>query len=256
MSTSDNIAVQEKQPKETGEQKKPKKKKWLIPAVIAVVVAAMAAGLGIYNAPQNRISRLLDLGNRYLTEADYEEAALTFEKAIAIDERNLDAYVGGLEAYFGKGVQEETEDFFQRILTLLDGLDSDYLMRNRNTVVELYLAADLVYRDSPERAAEVLEAGFVKTGENEEIKRSLIADYQKIAGKRTENGSYEDALTAYDRLLELDTENQEIIEGLCECLNAYIEILMEQGNYDRIRELAGKYRSVARKVNFGGFWQL
>lgn len=226
--------------------------KWFPIMIGIIVVLSAVLGIGIYNAPQNRILRLLDLGNRYISEENYEEAVLAFEKAIAIDERNMEAYVGGLEAYFGKGIQEETEDFYQRMLAVLDGLDSEYVERNMHIIVELYLAADRVYAGNPEKAAEVLETGFVKTGGNEEIKSSLTADYQNIAREKTAQGNYEGALRVYDRLLELDAEDQEMIEGLCGCLNDYIDILMEQGNYDRIRELAEKYRAVARGVNFGG----
>lgn len=229
-----------------------KQKKYFFPAAAVAVVIALVVGIGIYNAPQNRISHLLDLGNKYILEGNYEEAALAFEKAIAIDERNMEACVGGLEAYFGKGIQEETEDFYQRILAVFNGFDSEYFEQNMSAIVGIYLAADQVYAGNPEKAAEVLEAGFAKTAENEEIKNSLTADYQNIAREKTAEGNYEGALRVYDRLLELDAKDQEMIAGLCGCLNDYLDILMEQGNYDRIRELAEKYRAVARGVNFGG----
>ena len=42
------------------------RKKLGILAVIVVVLAALAVGLGIYNKPENRLARQLDLGERYL----------------------------------------------------------------------------------------------------------------------------------------------------------------------------------------------
>lgn len=57
-------------------------------------------------------------------------------------------------------------------------------------------------------------------------------------------------LTVYDRLLELDPANEKTIEGLCNCLNQYIDILMEAKRYEDIRALAEKYGDVAVNVDF------
>ena len=47
---------------------------------------------------QRRLARLLNLGNTYLDNGQYEEAAISFEQAIAIDPRCVEAYAGGMEA--------------------------------------------------------------------------------------------------------------------------------------------------------------
>lgn len=229
----------------------PKKKKPIALIIAAVVVLiALAAGIGIYNTPANRLSRQLDLGHKYLENEQYEEAVLAFERAIAIDDRSLEAYAGALEAYLGKGDQGETEAFYDRTLTVLSGLDDEFIAQNMDYTVEIYLAADDVYENNPEKAAEVLEDGLVKTGENQEIKDHLIKDYQQTAKEKAAGAAYEEALTVYDRLLKLDNTNAETISGLCDCLNPYIDVLMENRQYDKIRELADKYKDVAVYVDF------
>ena len=77
------------------------KKKKIRPVVVAaaVIFIALLAGISIYNTPANRLQRQLDLGNKYLEEQQYEQAALAFEQAIIIDDRCLEAYAGGVEAY-------------------------------------------------------------------------------------------------------------------------------------------------------------
>ena len=59
-------------------------------AAAAILIAA-AVGIGIYNVPENRVSRYLNLGNRYLEEQNYEQAIIAFEKVITIDERCIEA---------------------------------------------------------------------------------------------------------------------------------------------------------------------
>ena len=48
-----------------------------------------------------------DLGVRYLSEGNYEEAIIAFTAAIDIDPKRAEAYVGRGDAYIGSG---ETED--------------------------------------------------------------------------------------------------------------------------------------------------
>lgn len=44
-----------------------------------------------------------DLGVRYLSEGNYEEAVIAFTAAIEIDNKLVDAYIGAADAYIGQG---------------------------------------------------------------------------------------------------------------------------------------------------------
>ena len=233
-------------------QQNNRKKVIAIIAATAVILIVLAVGIGIYNTPTNRLQRQLDLGNKYLEEQDYEQAAIAFEEAIAIDDRCMEAYMGGIEAYLGAGNVDGAKDFYDRTLTMISGLDTDFANTNMDSIVEIYLVADAVYGDEWEKILQVLENGYTFTGEDSRIKDKLIENYLQIGKEDTQNGSYEEALTVYDRLLELDNTNTETINDLCDCLNKYINILMEAGKYDEIRALAEKYGDVATYVDFQG----
>ena len=88
---------------QTDISKKLNKKKWGIIGAVAVVLIAFIIGISIYNMPANRLSRQLDLGNRYLEEMNYEQAIVEFDKAIAIDPMSVEAYLGKAQAYEGMG---------------------------------------------------------------------------------------------------------------------------------------------------------
>ena len=65
-----------------------------------------------------------DLGVRYLSEGNYEEAIIAFTAVIEIDPKNADAYLGRANAYIGSGETEENlaaalEDY-QSVLELDD----------------------------------------------------------------------------------------------------------------------------------------
>ena len=71
---------------------------------LALVLAACGGGAGDAAAWQEQY----DLGVRYLSEGNYEEAILAFTAAIEIDPRRAEAYVGRGDAYIASGENEET----------------------------------------------------------------------------------------------------------------------------------------------------
>ena len=83
-----------------------------------IVIALCIGGIKVVNA--NKINSSLELGIKYLTEGNYEEARLEFSKAISIDEKHEKA-------------------------TDLLALTEDYMELNRLYVNKEYLlASDLI----------------------------------------------------------------------------------------------------------------
>ena len=78
--------------------------------VIAVLCMLLCVEVGFFvfqmNSSANRVSRNLDLGNKYLLAEDYDSAISAFSKAIEIDSMNADAYIGRGDAYKAKGDYE------------------------------------------------------------------------------------------------------------------------------------------------------
>lgn len=74
----------------------------LIPVIAGIVVLiALITGVSMYNTPVKRMHRHLDLANKYLEEMNYEQAVVEFDKAVAIEPMNADAYLGKAQAYVG-----------------------------------------------------------------------------------------------------------------------------------------------------------
>ena len=83
-----------------------KKKKWLLPVILgaaALLVIGLGVGGFIYiksvALPKKELQRNLDLGDKYLTDMDYEKAVLSYKEAITIDPKNVKAYVGLGDSY-------------------------------------------------------------------------------------------------------------------------------------------------------------
>jgi len=84
-----------------------KKKKWLIPVIIAgaaTMILAIVAAVVIFSvisvtAPKRKLQKQLDLGEKYLSDLDYENAILAYREAIRIDPKSEPAYLGLSHVY-------------------------------------------------------------------------------------------------------------------------------------------------------------
>lgn len=148
-----------------------------------------------------------DLGVRYLSEGNYEEAIIAFTAAIEIDPKQADAYIGRGDAYIGSG---ETEENLAAALA-----DYQSVLELDDTRADAYLGmADVYIRQGDyEKAQEILERGFEKTGDQsisdklEEIKAGTITD---SSGKtRRESGYDATGTLAWYHTYTYDTQGRQ-----------------------------------------------
>ena len=168
-----------------------KKKTWIVPVIIGVallIVGAGVAALVYYNSvakPKKELQRQLDLGDKYLTDMDYENALLAYKAAIEIDPKCEEAYLG--------------------IVKIEDKLVE---------MVEKGEASDKI-RDLLDDASLLLDKGYSQTDSTtlkKKIKKVIEQKEQVIslnAGAETE-GDYSDAYRAYyDYLKVCDVNNSD-----------------------------------------------
>ena len=160
------IGVPRENTLEKAEDTGQKKPKWgVIAAVIVVVVVVLAALIRfvVYNKPENRLARALDLGQKYLLEEDYEQAVVEFTKAIEIDSGCSEAYMGRSKAY--EGMSESKEN--------LDAALADYEMALEidETITEAYIRMADIYimREQYDKAEAILQRGLGKAEEEQRI---------------------------------------------------------------------------------------
>ncbi len=80
-------------------------KKYIVALITLCVL--LVTGFWEYKCSDTvRIRKHLELGQKYLSEQDYEEAVVVFNEVIEIEPMNMDAYWGLAEAYEGLGDME------------------------------------------------------------------------------------------------------------------------------------------------------
>ena len=74
--------------------------------IAALAVLLLAAALTGCASKEKKIAEQLQLGQKYLTELNYEEAIVAFQKVIELDPKNIEAYTGVISAYHQSGDEE------------------------------------------------------------------------------------------------------------------------------------------------------
>ena len=177
-------------------------------AVLAVIVIAVVAGvLVLSGSPARRLAQQLDLGNRYLSEMEYEQAIAAYEQALAIDPKSAEAYAGLIGAYGESGDIDGVLGAYADATAHLSGEELEKVLRGT-----LQALADTI-------------GALVQTQE--------IANYRK-------------ALAYFEKMIEIAGENAAgFIDSshLSNCLEALTAQLLAEGYTEGARELLAKWQT-------------
>ena len=89
--------------------------------LVGMAAAILLAGGSVYaysQTPEQRVNSSISLGNKYLNEMDYEQAAVEFDKALEIEPRNREALLGIMEASTRLGDNEGFQNAFESYLNI------------------------------------------------------------------------------------------------------------------------------------------
>ena len=150
-----------------------------------LLVLALTLSLAACGDSSAKWQEQYDLGQKYLTEGNYEEAILAFTAAIEIDPKRALAYVGRGRAYIASGATEDNlaaaQADFETAIDLDDSLAEAYL-----GLAEVYIA-----RDQFDEAMDILRRGVEKTGDQRlsdrlaELESGNVSDYWGRTLKKT-----------------------------------------------------------------------
>lgn len=104
-----------------------------------------------------------DLGMRYLTESNYEQAVIAFTAAIEIDPNQAGSYVGRADAYVGWG-SAAGENYLTQAQA-----DYEQALTLDNKMVDIYLRLAEIYiqQGEFEKATDLLNRGYEITGDQQ-----------------------------------------------------------------------------------------
>ena len=82
-------------------------------ALLTVILAVAAAGIGFLAVKKQKYEKQLSLGEKYLAQLDYENAEICFRKAISIEEKEAAPYLQLAAVYFVQERPEEAKEILE-----------------------------------------------------------------------------------------------------------------------------------------------
>lgn len=140
----------------------------IIGGVIAVLVII---GLALFLPGYLKASQLhkaLELGEQYLEEGQYQEAILTYNDVLAIDEKNVGAYEGIATSYL------ELKDYTQAEKTLETVKSIDYSSNGK-----VLMSQVLINTDREAEAQALLNEAYDNPPQNAKLVISMLDEYLK-----------------------------------------------------------------------------
>lgn len=162
----------------------------------------------------DKIQEQLNLGEKYLTELDYDNAIVAFNRVIEIDPKEISAYAGKSKAYAGKGSYTEAvqawEDGLQIIAANNEELESTFhnIIADMSIRVAEYLhilIADEMGRNQYDEALEYMHKLL-------EYEPGQYQYFLELAERYMEEGRFEDALILLQELNVDDASIQEMLD--------------------------------------------
>lgn len=195
--------------KRTDDNKGSKKIIGIVAMILAVLVLIAVTFLIVNNISAGRYNRLIDKGNNYLDQMQYDDGIAAFDEAIKIDPKRPDAYEGKVSIYIAKG------DYENALLVINDGFEAVEGQENiiqftefSTKVYEQY-ADELVSEGDYVEALEVLEKG------NDLMPGQLvnqIADVMQSASEQQKTEETDTASEAEASTKESSTDTEEVSE--------------------------------------------
>lgn len=204
--------------------------------IVLSVIAVLLIFLGVIiivgsKSSFNKFQEQLDLGNRYLSEMNYEQAIAAFEAAIEIDPKNVEAYKGLIEAYLGQGNPDGIRNAYEMASANLDK-DSLSVIRDEASSGMMIIISDTLEKgdkDASRQMAYLLASIDSKSAERAIL---MVADYDEeesieISDQAMDNeginllseGHFDEAISYFENAIISDPSNTSLY---CACAAAYL----------------------------------
>lgn len=110
--------------------------KYILRTVCAILAACLVLEVSVFAkfalSPERRYIHSLNLGSKYLLSLDYEDAVKAFSKAIDIDPKKPDAYIGRGDAYAALNMNELARDDYEYAISLDEACRESLLPKIEN----------------------------------------------------------------------------------------------------------------------------
>ena len=206
---------------------------------VAALMLVLVSGLCACKSTEAKWQEQYDLGMKYVSEGNYEEAIIAFAAAIEIDPNNADAYIGRADAYLALGNTEENlasaRADYEKAAELSGMAEADSGITQKIAQAYESLADGYIDGDDWNKAVEILQQELEACGETENLTGKLAElglmvnengeiqpDYYSSQGMRVALIDARDTGSS-DNYYLTDTQREEILRPMISKVRYFYE---------------------------------
>lgn len=227
--------------------------------IISGIALALSLILGIFSvifatSPAAGCVNSINLGNRFLSDMDYESAIASYRAALEIDERNEDALKGLMQAAYSTNdldLLNEALDAYER-----SGISDPYMDEMSEKMTELLVnakleeAAQLVDDGKYEEALKIIDE--LSDGSEADISALQVQLYEKCAENAWKERRFEDAVDYLKKALEI-TDDENIKKHLLNVVEGYVNDCINHQEYEKAYELVTWMQEIGGSSALSGY---
>lgn len=251
--TTGNIEINNDGNADTSVKKKKGNKKPII--ILTILLLLIGAGAGTYFAlftPEKRLSRYLEKASEAVENEQYNVAVEYYEKALELDDVNLEAMLGNLKANDALKDMDSLKNLYEEYCDVIRPLASS-ADADTELIVDIYMMATIAYADDIDARVEALKNALSAVPGNKDIMNSLIGDYLALAAGYAEVGDVDNEIKMYNEVLTLDSSNATAINSRKACAEATLDGYVDNHQYEDAYAFIETYKDVIPEVNFNQY---
>ena len=217
--------------------------------VVVLLLAAAAGAYFMFFTPEKRLDRAMENAKKAMKEQRYDDAEKYYRDALDIDDKNMEAVNGCMDALIKAKKNEDAKAQYAKFREEIKKYSEKDVKSRGELLDEFYAKAGDMYEEGSDEYVTIVEEGYDIIG-SDAIRDELVVAYIKNADDYVTYTDYDARIEVYNKALALAPDNQDALDNRAGCVRDALEGMINNGDYDGAEAFIDKYKDIVTGVDY------
>ena len=217
--------------------------------VVVLLLAAAAGAYFMFFTPEKRLDRAMENAKKAMKEQRYDDAEKYYRDALDIDDKNMEAVNGCMDALIKAKKNEDAKAQYAKFREEIKKYSEKDVKSRGEQLDEFYAKAGDMYEEGSDEYVTIVEEGYDIIG-SDAIRDELVVAYIKNADDYVTYTDYDARIEVYNKALALAPDNKDALDNRAGCVRDALEGMINNGDYDGAEAFIDRYRDVVTGVDY------
>ena len=217
--------------------------------VVVLLLAAAAGAYFMFFTPEKRLDRAMENAKKAMKEQRYDDAEKYYRDALDIDDKNMEAVNGCMDALIKAKKNEDAKAQYAKFREEIKKYSEKDVKSRGEQLDEFYAKAGDMYEEGSDEYVTIVEEGYDIIG-SDAIRDELVVAYIKNADDYVTYTDYDARIEVYNKALALASDNQDALDNRAGCVRDALEGMINNGDYDGAEAFIDKYKDIVTGVDY------